>query len=55
MKILSPQEVLSALETNENCCLIDIREPYELQTCKLDCQSIPMAEFTAAYPGLQHF
>ena len=55
MKMLSPMAVLQALEAQDSCCLIDIREPYELQTCKLDCQSIPMAEFAAAYPGLQHF
>jgi rhodanese-related sulfurtransferase len=55
MKILSPKAVLLALEAKENCCLIDIREPYELLSCKIDCPSIPMATFAAAYPSLQAY
>lgn len=55
MKILSPKEVLFALEAKENCCLIDIREPYELLSCKIDCPSIPMASFADAYPSLRAY
>jgi rhodanese-related sulfurtransferase len=55
MKMLSPKAVLQALNDPENCCLIDIREPYELLNCKIDCPSIPMAEFAAAYPTLKHY
>jgi rhodanese-related sulfurtransferase len=51
MKMLSPKEVLQALEAQESCCLIDIREPYELLNCKIDCPSVPMATFAAAYPN----
>lgn len=53
MKILSPKAALQALQNNNNCCLIDIREPYERLGCQIDCQAIPMAEFAAAYPSLR--
>lgn len=55
MKMLSPKEVLQALEAQESCCLIDIREPYELLSCKIDCPSIPMATFADAYPSLKAY
>ena len=55
MKMLSPKEVLQALEAQESCCLIDIREPYELLNCKIDCPSVPMATFAATYPEYKHY
>lgn len=55
MKLLSPKAALHALQDKQNCCLIDIREPYELLSCKIDCTCIPMAAFAQAYPTLLHF
>jgi rhodanese-related sulfurtransferase len=55
MKMLSPKAVLQALEAQDSCCLIDIREPYELLNCKIDCPSVPMATFATAYPNYQHY
>lgn len=44
-----------ALQESSKCLLIDIREPYELLNCKIDCLSIPMASFAAKYPSLQSY
>ncbi|MFM7644582.1 MAG: rhodanese-like domain-containing protein [Sphingomonadales bacterium] len=55
MKILSPEAALMALQESSKCLLIDIREPYELLNCKIDCLSIPMASFAAKYPSLQSY
>jgi rhodanese-related sulfurtransferase len=55
MKMLSPKAVLESLEGQNSCCLIDIREPYELLNCKIDCPSVPMAIFAQAYPAYQHY
>lgn len=52
MKILSPQTALLALQESTKCVLVDIREPYELLNCKIDCLAIPMASFAAQYPSL---
>ena len=46
MKLVSPEEALKAIAEQHKCILIDIREPYELNACKIDCLAIPMAEFT---------
>lgn len=43
MKTVSPKELKSLLE-EEKAVLIDIREPYELEICKVDAKHIPMAE-----------
>lgn len=55
MKILSPAAALMALQESSKCLLIDIREPYELLNCKIDCLSIPMASFAAKYHSLQSY
>ena len=55
MQMLSPQEVLLALAAKDKCCLIDIREPYELLHYSIDSKAIPMADFAQAYPSLKHY
>jgi len=55
MKILSPEAALIALQESTKCLLVDIREPYELLNCKIDCLAIPMASFAAKYPSLHSY
>lgn len=46
MKSVSPQELRTLLNEGK-AVLIDIREPYELEICKIDALHIPMAEVAA--------
>lgn len=55
MKTLSPEAALKALQESTKCVLVDIREPYELLNCKIDCLAIPMASFAAKYPSLDSY
>ena len=55
MQMLSPKEVLLALAAKDKCCLIDIREPYELLNYSIDRTAIPMGDFAHAYPSLMHY
>jgi rhodanese-related sulfurtransferase len=55
MQTLSPQEVLQAIVAKDKCCLIDIREPYELLNYSIDSMAIPMGDFAQAYPSLKHY
>jgi rhodanese-related sulfurtransferase len=55
MQMLSPQEVLLAIAAKDKCCLIDIREPYELLNYSIDSKAIPMADFAQCYPSLKHY
>jgi adenylyltransferase/sulfurtransferase len=48
MKAISPTEV-QAQAANANLILIDIREPYEYQSCQIEALKIPMAEFAARF------
>lgn len=43
MKTVSPKELQILLEEGK-AVLIDVREPYELEICKVDAIHIPMAE-----------
>jgi rhodanese-related sulfurtransferase len=46
MKSVSPQELRTLLDEGK-AELIDIREPYELEICKIESKHIPMAEVSA--------
>ena len=46
MKSVSPQELRTLLNEGK-AVLIDVREPYELEICKIDALHIPMAEVAA--------
>lgn len=46
MKSVSPQELRTLLNEGK-AVLIDIREPYELEICKIEATHIPMAEIAA--------
>ena len=46
MKSVSPQELRTLLNEGK-AVLIDVREPYELDICKIDALHIPMAEVAA--------
>lgn len=47
MKTVSPKELKSLLESGV-AILIDVREPYELEICKVDAIHIPMAEIASS-------
>jgi adenylyltransferase/sulfurtransferase len=44
MKFRTPEEINQKLEEGNSVYLLDIREPYELDICKIDSVHIPMAE-----------
>lgn len=45
MKTVSPKELQPLLQEGK-AVLIDVREPYELEICKIEAVHIPMAEIT---------
>ena len=44
MKTTTVQELKAKQDSNEEFQLIDVREPYEIDICSIDGESIPMGE-----------
>lgn len=44
MKVISPESLKAKKDANEKYCLLDIREPYEYEICKIGGLQIPMGE-----------
>lgn len=44
MKYISPERLATDLQNNETLILLDIRENYEYEVCKIQSLHIPMAE-----------
>lgn len=55
MKLVSPEAALKAIVDQHKCLLIDIREPYERNACKIECLAIPMAEFVNRYANFDTY
>lgn len=44
IQYISATELKSELDNNKRLTILDIREPYECDICKIDAMQIPMAE-----------